>query len=123
MCEYGISLPAYDVLAALREAGEPYRRTTGEVAAAVRGRTGGLTKHADRLEAAGLIRRERDAEDRRIVRLCLTPEGLELAERISAVRSSQEQELLAGLTAADRRRLSGLLSALGRTLGAGAPEQ
>ncbi|MEU6986481.1 TetR family transcriptional regulator [Streptomyces sp. NPDC046324] len=121
--EYGISLPAYDVLAALREAGEPYRRTTGEVAAAGRVRAGGLTQHADRLEAAGLIRRERDAEDRRIIRLCLTPEGLELAERISAVQSAQDQELLAGLAAADRRRLSGLLGALGRTLGVGAPDQ
>ncbi|MEV8567631.1 TetR family transcriptional regulator [Streptomyces sp. NPDC051322] len=115
--EYGISLPAYDVLAALRDAGEPYRRTTGEVAAAGRVRAGGLTQHADRLEAAGLIRRERDADDRRIVRLCLTPEGLELAERIFAVRSVQEQELFAGLGAPDRHRLSGLLSALGRTPG------
>ncbi|MEU6946502.1 TetR family transcriptional regulator [Streptomyces sp. NPDC046316] len=121
--EYGISLPAYDVLDALREAGEPYRRTTGEVAAAVTVRAGGLTQHVDRLEAAGLIRRERDAEDRRVIRLCLTPEGLELAERISAVRSAQERELLAGLAAADRRRLSGLLSALGRTLSSHAPVQ
>ncbi|MFJ6850712.1 hypothetical protein ACIQM3_09265 [Streptomyces sp. NPDC091271] len=31
---YGISLPAYDVLATLREAGAPCRLTTGEVAAA-----------------------------------------------------------------------------------------
>ncbi len=114
--EYGISLPAYDVLAVLREAGEPYRRTMGEVAAAGMARAGGLTQHADRLEAAGLIRRERDADDRRIIRLCLTPEGLELAERIFAVRSAQEQELLAGLGAADRRRLSALLGALGQTL-------
>ncbi|MFI6647499.1 TetR family transcriptional regulator [Streptomyces sp. NPDC050529] len=114
--EYGISLPAYDVLAALRDAGEPYRRTMGEVAAVGMARTGGLTQHADRLEAAGLIRRERDADDRRIIRLCLTPEGLELAERIFAVRSAQEQELLAGLGAADRRRLSTLLGTLGQTL-------
>ncbi|MFF1837152.1 TetR family transcriptional regulator, partial [Streptomyces sp. NPDC058231] len=121
--EYGISLPAYDVLAALRDAGEPYRRTMGEVAAAGPVRAGGLTQHADRLEAAGLIRRERDADDRRIVRLCLTPEGVELADRVHAVRSAQERELLAGLGPADRRRLSGLLGTLGQTLGAGVPEQ
>lgn len=111
--EYGVSLPAYDVLAALRDAGEPYRRTTGEVAAAGRVRAGGLTQHVDRLEAAGLVERERDADDRRIIRLRLTPEGLELADRVHAVRSAQEQELLAGLSAADRRRLAGLLGALG----------
>lgn len=121
--EYGISLPAYDVLAALRDAGEPYRRTTGEVAAAGTVRAGGLTQHADRLEAAGLIRRERDADDRRIVHLCLTQEGVELADRVRAVRGAQEEELLAGLGPADRRRLAALLGTLGQALGAGGSEQ
>ncbi|MER5897885.1 TetR family transcriptional regulator [Streptomyces sp. NPDC001876] len=120
---YGISLPAYEVLATLRDAGEPYRRTMGEVAAAGAVRAGGLTQHADRLEAVGLIRRERDTDDRRIVRLCLTLEGIALSDRVSAARSAQEHELLAGLVPADRRRLSGLLGALGHTLGAGVPEQ
>ncbi|MFI7361157.1 TetR family transcriptional regulator [Streptomyces sp. NPDC050149] len=121
--EYGISLPAYDVLAALRDAGEPYQRTTGEVAAAGRVRAGGLTQHVDRLEAAGLVERERDADDRRIIRLRLTPEGLELADRVHAVRSAQEQELLADLSAADRRRLAGLLGALGSSVRSGTPER
>ncbi|MDQ8708339.1 TetR family transcriptional regulator [Streptomyces sp. LHD-70] len=121
--EYGISLPAYDVLAALHDAGEPYRRTTGEVAAAGSVRAGGLTQHADRLEAAGLIRRERDADDRRIVHLRLTQEGVELADRVRAVRGAQEEELLAGLGPADRRRLGALLGTLGQSLGAGGPEQ
>ncbi|MET7365737.1 TetR family transcriptional regulator [Streptomyces sp. NPDC005566] len=120
---YGITPPAYEVLATLRDAGEPHRRTMGEVAAAGTVRAGGLTQHADRLEAVGLIRRERDADDRRIVRLCLTPEGIALSDRVSAARSAQERELLAGLGIADRRRLAGLLGTLGHTLGAGVPEQ
>lgn len=111
------------MLATLRDAGEPYRRTMGEVAAAGAVRAGGLTQHADRLEAVGLIRRERDSDDRRIVRLCLTPEGIALSDRVAAARSAQEHELLAGFGPADRRRLSGLLGALGKTLGAGVPEQ
>ncbi|MEU5170695.1 MarR family transcriptional regulator [Streptomyces mutomycini] len=121
--QYGISLPAYEVLATLRDAGEPYRRTMGEVAAAGAVRAGGLTQHADRLEAVGLIRRERDTDDRRIVRLCLTPEGIALSDRVAAARSAQEHELLSGFGPADRRRLSGLLGTLGNTLGAGVPEQ
>ncbi|MEU2865030.1 MarR family transcriptional regulator [Streptomyces mirabilis] len=88
--EYGISLPAYELPATLRDVGEPYHRTMGEVAAAGKVRAGGLTQHADRLEAVGLIRRERDADDRRIVRLCLTPEGIALSERVFAARSAQE---------------------------------
>ncbi|WP_405659212.1 MarR family transcriptional regulator [Streptomyces sp. NBC_01166] len=120
---YGISLPAYDVLATLREAGAPYRLTTGEVAAAGSARAGGLTQQADRLAEAGLIRRERDTGDRRIVRLCLTPEGLELTDRVSDVRSERERELLAGLGHAERRRLAALLGTLAQTRGAGGPEQ
>ncbi|MFG2586935.1 TetR family transcriptional regulator [Streptomyces sp. NPDC048438] len=120
---YGISLPAYDVLATLREAGAPYRLTTGEVAAAGSARAGGLTQQADRLAEAGLIRRERDTGDRRIVWLCLTPEGLELTDRVSDVRSERERELLAGLGHAERRRLAALLGTLAQTLGAGGPEQ
>ncbi|MFD8686030.1 TetR family transcriptional regulator [Streptomyces sp. NPDC059651] len=116
---YGISAPAYEVLSVLRDAGEPYRRTTGEVAAAGTARAGGLTQHADRLEAAGLIRRERDADDRRVIRLRLTPQGLDLAERLNAARTAQEQALLAGLTPADRRRLAALLGTLGESLGGG----
>ena len=121
--EYGITLPAYDVLAALRDAGAPYRLTMGEVAAAGSARAGGLTQQADRLAEAGLIRRERDTDDRRIVRLRLTPEGLALTGRVAAVRSDRERELLAGLGHAERRRLTALLGTLAQTLGAGGPEQ
>ncbi|MFH9616403.1 TetR family transcriptional regulator [Streptomyces pratensis] len=121
--EYGITLPAYDVLAALRDAGAPYRLTMGEVAAAGSARAGGLTQQADRLAEAGLIRRERDTDDRRIVRLRLTPEGLALTGRVAAVRSDRERELLAGLGHAERRRLTALLGTLAQTLGAGGREQ
>lgn len=120
---FGISLSACDVLTTLHDAGHPYRLTMGEVAAAGVIRAGGLTQQADRMEAAGLIRRERDTGDRRVVRLSLTPEGIELAGRVGAVRSAQEQELLAGMSGVDRRRLGTLLDALGRTLGAGEPER
>ncbi|MEU0372258.1 TetR family transcriptional regulator [Streptomyces sp. NPDC006283] len=115
---YGVSLAAYEVLAVLRDAGEPYRRTMGEVAAGTAVRAGGLTQHADRLEAAGLIRRERDHTDRRIVRLRLTPEGLALTGRVATARAAREQELLAPLGPADRRRLASLLGTVGTALGA-----
>ncbi|MFI0968225.1 TetR family transcriptional regulator [Streptomyces sp. NPDC021080] len=119
--EYGISLPAFEVLAALHESGEPYRRTTGEVADSVG--AGVLTQHIDRLEGAGLLRRERDARDRRIVHLRLTAAGVELADRVTAVRSALEGELLAGLHPSDRHQLTELLGALGRTLETGGPER
>ncbi|NEC65570.1 TetR family transcriptional regulator [Streptomyces sp. SID9727] len=120
---HGLSPAAFDVLDALREAGAPYRMTMGEVAAAGAGRAGGLTQQADRLAEAGLIRRERDSGDRRIVWLCLTARGVELTDRVAKVRAAQERELLSGMAPEDRRRLTELLRSLGKTLGAGGQRQ
>ncbi|WP_128555127.1 TetR/AcrR family transcriptional regulator [Streptomyces triticagri] len=120
--EYGISLPALDVLTALHTADGSRGLTMGEVSATGAVRAGGLTQHADRLEARGLIRRERDPRDRRIVRLRLTDAGSELTDRVAAARRAREDELLSGLAPADRRRLSALLGTLSRTLEAGGPE-
>ncbi len=62
----------------------------------------------ENLEKGGLVRRERDADDRRIMNVSLTDEGRALIERIFpphaatiagmfAVLSDEEQEQLAGL--------------------------
>ncbi|MBA0050894.1 TetR family transcriptional regulator [Streptomyces sp. AJS327] len=113
---HGVSLAAFEVLAALRAAGAPYRRTMGEIAAAGAVSAGGVTQHADRLEEAGLITRERDGQDRRIVRLRLTPAGLDLVGSVSEERRGQERELLAGLVPGDQRQLAALLDGLRRSL-------
>ncbi|MFG2792844.1 MarR family winged helix-turn-helix transcriptional regulator [Streptomyces sp. NPDC048419] len=99
------------MLVALHESGDPYRRTTGEVAGSVR--AGVLTQHVDRLEGAGPVRRERDARDRLIVHLHLTATGMELTDRVAAVRSAVERELPADLPPTDQRRLAELLGVLG----------
>lgn len=108
---YGIGPPAFEVLAALREAGDPHRLTMGEIAASGEVR-GGLTALVTHLEAEGLVRRDRDSEDRRIVRVRLTRKGAGLTGRVVAARAAQERELLAGLGSADRRRLAALLGEL-----------
>ena len=65
----------YDVLVALREApGE--RRRLHDLARAVTLSRSGLTRLVDRLEAAGLLRRERAAIDRRGAYAVLTEAGL-----------------------------------------------
>ena len=43
---------------------------------------GAMTRMLDRLEAKGLIERERSTQDRRVVHLRLTPRGEEVASRI-----------------------------------------
>ncbi|MET7535043.1 TetR/AcrR family transcriptional regulator [Streptomyces sp. NPDC055059] len=113
---HGISLAAFEVLAALRTVGAPYRRTMGEIAAAGAVSAGGVTQHADRLVEAGLLTRERDGQDRRIVHLSLTPAGLDLVGRVSEDRRTHERKLLAGLVPGDQRQLAALLGSLRRSL-------
>ncbi|MEU6842179.1 TetR family transcriptional regulator [Streptomyces sp. NPDC046716] len=111
---HGIGLAAFDVLAELRRA--PSRRTMSELAAAGAVRAGGMTQHADRLAGAGLIERERDDRDRRVVWLRLTPAGRDLVDRVAEERRAGERELLDRLRPDERRRLDVLLASLGRTL-------
>lgn len=46
---------------------------------------GATTRLLDRLEAKGLLRRERSTEDRRVVNLVLTPAGQEIAGKVPEV--------------------------------------
>ena len=54
----------------------------GEVSAKLLKSTGNITLVLDNLENRGLVRRERNPEDRRIVTICLTEAGDQLIQRI-----------------------------------------
>ena len=56
--------------------------------------SGGFTKVADRLEQAGLIRRQPSLCDRRVTNAELTPAGRTLTERALAVYSAGLRELV-----------------------------
>jgi DNA-binding MarR family transcriptional regulator len=57
-----------------------------------------VTRLIDRLEKRGLLTRVRSSEDRRVVRLALTQEGYELAERMPDIFNGVIDKLLAGFT-------------------------
>ena len=76
----------------------------------------GTTKRLDRLEAAGHITREPDPSDRRGVLITLTPRGRRLVDKASVTHMANEERILSGLTAAERRQLAGLLRKLSLTL-------
>ncbi len=114
--EFGLNMSAFSVLAALRRLGAPYRCTAGELADANLVTTGGTTQRVDKLELAGLVRRERDPEDRRMVYVELTDEGLALIEAVSAVHFANEAQMLSALTPTERAQLARLLSRLERSL-------
>ncbi|ARV61606.1 hypothetical protein BZZ01_25965 [Nostocales cyanobacterium HT-58-2] len=75
------SLEWYDVLFALKEAPECKLRLH-ELAQAVLLSRSNITRLVDRLEAVGLIRRERCSSDRRGAYAVLTEEGLAMQKRM-----------------------------------------
>jgi DNA-binding MarR family transcriptional regulator len=57
-----------------------------------------VTRLIDRLEKRGLLSRVRSNEDRRVVRLALTPDGRAMAEQVPAIFTRVLDTLLAGFT-------------------------
>jgi DNA-binding MarR family transcriptional regulator len=70
---------------------------------------GGMTRLLDRLEAKGLCRRSRSVEDRRVVNLELTPEGVAAAEQIPAILERVHEVAADGFDADEHRLLRGFL--------------
>jgi MarR family transcriptional regulator for hemolysin len=63
----------------------------------------------DQLERAGLAKRRPSATDRRAREVAITPKGRRLLKRARQMISQIEDEVLAGLNAAERRQLLTLL--------------
>jgi len=104
----GITLGWYDVLVHLEDAPEGLGMT--EIANRILFSKSGLTRVIDRMEAAGLVRRERPPEDRRVVKVLLTPSGLDTLNAARAVhRHGIQEHFLAHL---DPAKLETLADAL-----------
>lgn len=76
----------------------------------------------DRLEQTGLVQRERDREDRRVVHVRLTARGRQMVEELTALSAGLEDELTDGFSAAERESLRGYLVRLVETTQARTPE-
>jgi DNA-binding MarR family transcriptional regulator len=66
---------------------------------------GAMTRSLDRLEAKGLVRRERSTEDRRVVLLALTDEGRKVARKVPPVLSGVLNSHLRGFSDAEWQQL------------------
>jgi DNA-binding MarR family transcriptional regulator len=106
---HGLSATALDLLAALSgEDGVPHRELAGRLGLT----PATLTPVVDALERAGDVRRERDADDRRVVRVYLTDSG---RRRRVAVADQVDQALrdaLPGEEPTVRRYLGQVLAAV-----------
>jgi DNA-binding MarR family transcriptional regulator len=108
---YDITLQQYNVLRILRGAGEQGLPTL-EIGERMVEHAPGVTRLLDRLEAKGLVRRQRCPEDRRQVLCWLTPPGTELVEKLDEPVDSADAEAVAMLGPEDQERLLRLLDAV-----------
>ncbi len=95
----------YDVLSALRRQGAPFELPASALARSSLLTTGAMTTRIDQLENRGYVRRFPDPDDRRGVRVALTPEGLALVDRALEARLAAASSCLNGLDGSDRRAL------------------
>jgi DNA-binding MarR family transcriptional regulator len=120
---HGLERGEFDTLSTLRRAGAPYQLTAGALGRALMITSGSVTNRIDGLEAAGLVRRIDDPDDRRGVRVELTAAGLRKVDSVLGHHLALERELTASLGAAQQRQLVQLLRQLLLALGDGeAPE-
>jgi DNA-binding MarR family transcriptional regulator len=109
---HGLRLGEFDVLAALRRQGPPYRLSPGALLHATLVTSGTMTNRLDRLERAGLVGRAPDPLDKRGVLVTLTPAGRARVDAALIDLLAAERALLAGLPAPSRATLAGLLRLL-----------
>jgi DNA-binding MarR family transcriptional regulator len=114
---HGLNGGEFDVLAALRRAGRPYRLTPTQLSQVLIVTSGGMTKRLNALEDARLIRRQPDANDGRSTAVSLTREGKRLVDTILPEHTANEERLLSKLNAKERTELARLLQALAIALG------
>lgn len=87
--------------------------TQGEVGSKILKSTSNITTVVDNLERAGLVRRERDAKDRRVIHIHLTEAGSGKIEAIFPGHVAALVEEFSVLSASDQQTLGELCKKLG----------
>jgi DNA-binding MarR family transcriptional regulator len=96
----GLSPTQYNVLRILRGV-NPQGIGCQEIARRMITRDADLTRLLDRLEERRLVLRQRQTDDRRVVHITITPDGLEMLAELDPVVAGANQKLL-GHMGADR---------------------
>ena len=106
---HGLDGWEFDVLAALRRAGEPYVLSPGQLVTSTLVTSGTMTNRIDRLADKHLVERLPDPADRRGVHVRLTPLGRQRVDAALEDLLAREREILGVLPAAQQRSLARLL--------------
>ena len=107
---FATTLPRFDLMAQLER--NPKGLKMGELSRRLMVTGGNVTGITDQLVAEGLVRREPIVGDRRAYAVQLTPKGKRAFDTMAAEHERWVEDLMSGLTRAERDRLYTLLGRL-----------
>lgn len=110
--EQDLTIWQFDVLAALRRAGDPFELTPGKLVDLTHVSSGTMTNRIDRLVERNLVDRRGSDGDRRIVLVRLTGSGRDAVDAAVASLMARERVLLEAIDDGDARDLANLLRSL-----------
>jgi DNA-binding MarR family transcriptional regulator len=102
----------FDVLSALRRAGDPYELSPKVLLQQTLVTSGTMTNRVDRLASRGLVARRTDPRDGRGILVSLTAAGRQAVDGAIADLLRAERDILAGVSDAEQEQLAGLLRRL-----------
>jgi DNA-binding MarR family transcriptional regulator len=107
--EFGISRGTFDVLAALKRNGPPFRLSQRDLMRSLLRTSGSMSLRIDTLEREGLVTRVQDRDDRRSVFVTLTTKGSNLLQKVIPEHLANENSLIATFTTSEKEQLTALL--------------
>lgn len=110
LANYAMDSARSDVLFSLRRQGKGQSLSPSQLAEEVMLSTSAMTNRLDKLEQAGLIKRQADLQDRRGLKIKLTEQGFALADEMVVTHVAAEAKMLKGLTETQRQTLMDLLA-------------
>ncbi|GAB4129417.1 MAG: MarR family transcriptional regulator [Roseiflexaceae bacterium] len=108
--DYDLNDQHYNILKTLNEH-DPRPISVGEIKQLLINKRGDLTRLLDKLSALGLVNRELDPENRRVVLVSLTPTGKQQLHTIDTILNEQRRQQRS-LTDAEAAQLNDLLDRL-----------
>src|SRR5215208_2730010 len=110
--EFDLDRREFSLLGKLRRHGPPYRASAGKLAADLRLSSGAVTNRLDRMEAAGLIRRLPDPNDRRGTLVEPTEKGHKAWDATVGLAARREAAATGVLNGKEKEQLHDLLREL-----------
>ena len=109
---YGIESWEFEMLAALRRQGKPYRLTAGRLVQETLVSSGTVTNRIDRMVTHGYAERHPDPKDRRVVHVQATQRGVDLVDAAMSDLRDAEQRQLEDMPVRNQKELADLLRQL-----------